>query len=210
MAQEIVYALGREPNAAPVEPAKAGVPLQKWGGVHAGPAQQTATPHIFAAGDVCGPYEVVHIAIQQGEVAARNAARLLRGGGEKLEEMDYTLKLFAVFTEPQVASVGLTTCEARELGYQFMEAHYAFGDHGKAMVHGATEGFVKLLAAGPERKIIGGAVIGPEASELIHEIVVAMRFGATAAQLAAIPHYHPTLSEIWTYPADALAQVSSE
>jgi pyruvate/2-oxoglutarate dehydrogenase complex dihydrolipoamide dehydrogenase (E3) component len=65
---------------------------------------------------------------------------------------------------------------------------------------------VKLLAEGGSGRLLGGACVGPEASELIHEVVVALRFGATATQLASIPHYHPTLSEIWTYPAEALAK----
>jgi pyruvate/2-oxoglutarate dehydrogenase complex dihydrolipoamide dehydrogenase (E3) component len=204
-AEEIIYCLGREPATESLRLEHAGVEVTPRGSVIASCAQQTSASHIFAAGDVCGPYEIVHIAIQQAEIAARNAARLLRGDAGTLEEIDYALKLFAVFTHPQVASVGLTEREATDLGLEFVEAKYPFDDHGKSMVRGETEGFVKLLAAGPEGKIIGGAVVGPEASELIHEIVVAMRFGATAQQLATTPHYHPTLSEIWTYPAEALA-----
>jgi pyruvate/2-oxoglutarate dehydrogenase complex dihydrolipoamide dehydrogenase (E3) component len=204
-AEEIVYALGRRPASGELGLEHAGVEVSPHGTVTANCCQQTSVSHIFAAGDVCGPYEIVHIAIQQGEIAARNAARLLRGDAGTLEEIDYRLKLFAVFTQPQLAAVGLTVREAADLGLDFVEACYPFDDHGKSMVRGETEGFVKLLAAGPDRKIIGGAVIGPEAAELIHEIVVAMHFGATAKQLASIPHYHPTLSEIWTYPAEALA-----
>lgn len=207
-AEEIVYSLGREPNVAPLEPQKAGVHVREWGGLHVNAHQQTGVPHIFAAGDVCGPYEVVHIAIQQGELAARNAAKLIGGEKGPLEEMDYALKLFAIFSHPEVAWVGLTAREASEqLALNFVQAQYPFAEHGKAMVHGETEGFVKLLAAGPDRRIVGGAVVGAQASELIHEVAVAMRFGATAAQFASIPHYHPTLSEIWTYPAEALAMM---
>ncbi len=204
-AEEIVYALGRRPALSRLGLEHAGVEVTTHGSVKADCRQQTTASHIFAAGDICGPYEIVHIAIQQGELAARNAARLLRGDAGTLEEMDYALKLFAIFTHPQVAAVGLSVREATQLGLNFVEACYPFSDHGKSMVRGEIEGFVKLLAAGPERKIVGGAVVGPEAAELIHEIVVAMRFGATAGQLATIPHYHPTLSEIWTYPAEALA-----
>jgi pyruvate/2-oxoglutarate dehydrogenase complex dihydrolipoamide dehydrogenase (E3) component len=167
--------------------------------------QQTSQPHIFAAGDVCGPFEVVHIAIQQGEVAARNAARLLAGGPEPLEQMDYRLKLFAVFSDPEVAVVGQGEAELRGQGVAFRAASYPFADHGKSLCMGETDGFVKLLAATGTGEILGGACVGPHAAELIHEIVVAMRFRATAAQLASTPHYHPTLSEIWTYPAEELA-----
>ena len=73
------------------------------------------------------------------------------------------------------------------------------------VVMGAVDGFVKLITDARTGKLIGGACVGPEAAELIHEIVVAIRFGATAAQLSTVPHYHPTLSEIWTYPAEELA-----
>jgi pyruvate/2-oxoglutarate dehydrogenase complex dihydrolipoamide dehydrogenase (E3) component len=169
-------------------------------------SQQSQVGHIFAAGDVCGPHQIVHIAVQQGELAARNAARLLGRQKGEMEKMDYTLKLFAVFSHPEVATVGLTEREATLLRYDFLAAKYAFSDHGKSMVRGETHGFVKLIAAKDTRRILGAACVGPEASELIHEIVVAMNFGATAGALARVPHYHPTLSEIWTYPAEELAE----
>lgn len=75
------------------------------------------------------------------------------------------------------------------------------------MVRGETAGFVKLLAHRETGEILGGSVIGPEASELIHEIVVAIRYRSTVREFALIPHYHPTLSEIWTYPAEELAEI---
>lgn len=204
-AEEIVYSLGRKPAIASLALEHAGVEVSPHGSVVANASQQTSASHVFAAGDVCGPYEIVHIAIQQGEIAARNAARLLRGDAATLEEIDYRLKLFAVFTLPQVANVGLTLREATDLDLNVMEAVYPFDDHGKSMVRGETEGFVKLIVSVGDCKIVGAAVIGPEAAELIHEVVVAMRFGATAGELATTPHYHPTLSEIWQYPAEALA-----
>ncbi|MFZ0435451.1 MAG: FAD-dependent oxidoreductase [Chthoniobacterales bacterium] len=198
----VVNALGRRPAIAGLGLEKAGVALE-------GPAictdleQRTTARHLFAAGDCCGPYEVVHIAITQGETAARNAAALIKGGAPVT--LDYRLKLFACFAEPQMASCGMTEQEARENGLQIITASYPFADHGKSLVKGETDGFVKLIADAGEGRILGGAVVGPEASELIHEIVVAMAFHATAAQLAVIPHYHPTLSEIWTYPAEEIA-----
>lgn len=198
----VVNALGRRPAIAGLGLQRAGVALE-------GPAictdleQRTTARHLFAAGDCCGPYEVVHIAITQGETAARNAAALIAGGAPVT--LDYRLKLFACFAEPQMASCGMTEQEARENGLQIVTASYPFADHGKSLVKGETDGFVKLIADAKMGSILGGAVVGPEASELIHEIVVAMAFHATAAQLAAIPHYHPTLSEIWTYPAEELA-----
>jgi pyruvate/2-oxoglutarate dehydrogenase complex dihydrolipoamide dehydrogenase (E3) component len=197
----VLNALGRRPHLSGLGLEKAGVALE-------GPAictdleQRTTARHLFAAGDCCGPYEVVHIAITQGETAAKNAATLLKGGTPLV--IDYRLKLFAAFTEPQMASCGMTEHEAREMGLQVIAASYPFADHGKSNVKGETDGFVKLIADASDGRILGGAVVGPEGSELIHEIVVAMAFNATAGQLALVPHYHPTLSEIWTYPAEDL------
>lgn len=203
-AEQIIYALGRRPATDGLSLGNAGVVLDD-GLIRTGKNQQTNVPHIFAAGDVCGPHEVVHIAIEQAAFAARNAARMLGRLNGDDEKIDYALKLFAVFTHPQVSLVGLTEREAREQGIDFRAASYPFADHGKSMVIGAVDGFVKLIAESKTGRLIGGACVGPEAAELIHEIVVAMRFGATAAQLASTPHYHPTLSEIWTYPAEDLA-----
>jgi pyruvate/2-oxoglutarate dehydrogenase complex dihydrolipoamide dehydrogenase (E3) component len=199
----VLNALGRRPSLRGLGLEKAGVALEGHA-ICADLEQRTTARHLFAAGDCCGPYEVVHIAITQGEAAAKNAAALLRGGSPVT--LDYRLKLFAAFTEPQMASCGMTEQEARESGMKVIKASYPFADHGKSIVKGETDGFVKLLADADSGVILGGAVVGPEASELIHEIVVAMAFHATAGQLALVPHYHPTLSEIWTYPAEELAE----
>lgn len=201
---QILVALGRQPATGNLGLNHAGVRLDgKKIAVRA--SQQSSQAHIFAAGDVCSPLDVVHLAIQQGETAARNAARLHASRPEPLEEMDYRLQLFGVFSHPQVAAVGASEEELRRANTPYAAASHPFDDHGKSMVIGETEGFVKLLAHRETGEILGGLCVGPEATELIHEIVVAMHYRATAAALAAIPHYHPTLSEIWTYPAEELA-----
>lgn len=202
---QLLNALGRQPAIGDLSLDAARVDCPQ-GTIRTDSRQQTSQPHIFAAGDCCGPHEIVHIAIQQGEIAARNASRVLAGDPEeKLESIDYRLKLFVVFTEPEVATVGLTEAEARAQGIDARSASYPFNDHGKSLVMGETEGFVKLIANPATGELLGGAVVGPHAADLIHEVVVAMHFHATAAQFASIPHYHPTLSEIWTYPAEDLA-----
>ncbi len=201
-AAQILHALGREPNVSGLNLAAAGI--TGLGRPEVGLTQQTSQPHIFAAGDIAGPYEIVHIAIQQGEIAARNAARVIAAEG-KLEQSDYRLRLYGIFSDPEAAVVGASDGELREAGIAFRSAKYPFNDHGKSLCMGETDGFVKLIAAAETGEILGGAVVGPHATELIHEIAVAMHFRSTAAQLAAVPHYHPTLSEIWTYPAEELA-----
>ncbi len=198
-AQEILFALGRVANTASLELEKAGVKTDQ-GRIVANEFMQTTAPHIYAAGDCTGPYEIVHIAIQQGETAAHNFQHPRRK-----RAMDYRLLISVVFTEPQVAVVGLTEKTAREQGLPFLTASYPFNDHGKSLIMEAKDGFVKLLAHPKTGEIVGGACVGPSGGELIHEIVAAMAKRMTVKELAAMPHYHPTLAEIWTYPAEELA-----
>jgi pyruvate/2-oxoglutarate dehydrogenase complex dihydrolipoamide dehydrogenase (E3) component len=202
-AHELFYALGRRPAVAGLNLKEAGVDVLPNGAVLVNDRMQTSQPHLFAAGDVAGLYEVVHIAIEQAVVAAKNAQRLL--AGKELGRIDYRLRLFAVFSHPQLALLGLTEREAVKQNIPFRSASYPFADHGKSLVRGEPDGFVKLIVHAESGEILGATAVGPEAAELIHEIVVAMHFRATASDLASIPHYHPTLSEIWTYPAEELA-----
>ena len=206
--ERIICALGRRPALDGLAPENAGLAVEH-GRLRASATQQCGAAHLFAAGDVCSPHEIVHIAVQQGEIAARNAARILGPLDGPLEETDYRLKLLAIFTHPQVATAGLSERECAEQSIAFLTAKYLFADHGKALVRAEPDGFVKLIVERDTRRIIGAACVGPEASELIHEIVVAMHFRATAGDLARIPHYHPTLSEIWSYPAEELAELAA-
>ncbi|MBV6500811.1 MAG: Dihydrolipoyl dehydrogenase [Prosthecobacter sp.] len=200
---EILTALGRQPSVGGLGLDAAGVTLSgKKVFVHA--TQQTSQPHIFAAGDVCSPLDVVHVAIQQGEICARNAARLLRGEAAS-EETDYRLLLFGVFSHPQVAAVGLSEAELSRRNVPCVSGTYPFNDHGKSMCMGETDGFVKVLAHRHSGEILGATCVGPHATELIHEIVVAMHHHSTVQDFMLIPHYHPTLAEIWTYPAEECA-----
>jgi pyruvate/2-oxoglutarate dehydrogenase complex dihydrolipoamide dehydrogenase (E3) component len=205
-ARQVLNALGRNPSLGVI--GSLGLETKK-GRLLVDSSLRTSLPHIFAAGDVCASLEVVHIAIQQAEIAAANAALHLGKREGEPRHMDYRLKLFAVFSEPQLAVVGATEADLRLAEKDFITATYPFNDHGKSMLMGETAGMVKLTAARSNGEILGGAVVGPEASELIHEVVVAMRYRATVHDLAAIPHYHPTLSEIWTYPAEEIAGILS-
>ena len=200
-AEEILFALGRVPNTESLDLAKAGVKTDSAGRVSTNAKMQTSVPHIFAAGDVCGPHEIVHIAIQQGETAVHNMVK-----PKSPRRMDYRLLLSVVFTEPQVATVGLTEKTARENKIPFLAASYPFNDHGKSLIMEAKDGFVKLLANPQTGEIIGGSCVGPSGGELIHEIVTAMAKRMTVRELAVMPHYHPTLAEIWTYPAEELME----
>ncbi|HRZ36276.1 MAG TPA: NAD(P)/FAD-dependent oxidoreductase [Candidatus Paceibacterota bacterium] len=198
-ADQVLLALGRSPNTAALDLEKADVRTEK-GRILANAEQQTSAPHIYAAGDCCGPHDLVHLAVQQGEVAGHNLAH-----ANAPRRMDYRLLVRVVFTEPQVAAVGFTEKEARAAGLEPLVASYPFSDHGKSVILDARDGFVKLLADARTGEIMGASVVGPLGGELIHEIVAAMHGRMTVQQLAALPHYHPTLAEIWTYPAEDLA-----
>ena len=200
-AEEILFALGRVPNTASLDLERAGVKIEN-GRVVTSDKMQTSAPHIFAAGDCTGPHEIVHIAIQQGETAVHNILK-----PRSPRKMDYRLLISVVVTEPQVAFVGLTEKEATARVIKFRTASYPFNDHGKSLIMEAKDGFVKLLASPKTGEILGGSCVGPSGGELIHEIVTAMAKRMTVHELAATPHYHPTLAEIWTYPAEELAEL---
>ncbi|MBM3270869.1 MAG: dihydrolipoyl dehydrogenase, partial [Candidatus Sericytochromatia bacterium] len=91
-------------------------------------------------------------------------------------------------------------------GRPVLAGSYPFADHGKAMCLARTEGFVKIVADRDSGEILGAAVLGPEGGELLHEMIVAMYFRATTAQFLQIPHVHPTLAEILTYPAEEIEE----
>jgi pyruvate/2-oxoglutarate dehydrogenase complex dihydrolipoamide dehydrogenase (E3) component len=199
LAEEIFFALGRIPNVASLALDKIGVELE-YGRIVTNRHMQTSVPHIYAVGDCTGLHEIVHIAIQQGEIAGHNIA-----SPDKMKSMDYRLITEVVFTDPQIASVGLTEKSAQVRNVPHLTAKYPFNDHGKSLIMEAKDGFVKLLAEPKTGEIIGGSCVGPMGGELIHEIIAAMYKRMTVQELAAMPHYHPTLAEIWTYPAEELA-----
>ncbi|MDQ2857135.1 MAG: FAD-dependent oxidoreductase [Candidatus Eremiobacteraeota bacterium] len=196
---EIFYALGRVPNLAGLELDRVGVTCHPISGIEVGPDMRTVAPHIFAVGDVTGPYQLVHVAIYQGELAARNAVNATA------EPADYSLqKTHTIFTDPQVAVVGETEKSLQASGTPYVVGSYPFGEHGKAVSINKTKGFVKMMASPIDGKIVGAAVVGPEASDLIHEVIVAMYYRGTVHDFVKIPHLHPTLAEIWTYPAEEI------
>jgi len=198
-AEEIFYALGRTANTAGLGLDKLGVTTEGER-ILTNARMQTSVPHIYAAGDCTGPHEIVHIAVQQGEIATFNVAH-----PDQPREMDYRLLTEVVFTAPQMATVGLTEKRAIAKDIPYLAASYRFADHGKALIMEARDGFVKLLANPTGGEILGGCCMGPVGGELIHEIIAAMSQRMTVHELAAMPHYHPTLAEIWTYPAEELA-----
>ena len=198
--RHLLNALGREPDLGGLGLEDAGVRVDPAGRVGVNRWQQTSRPHIYAAGDVCGPHDIVHLAIAQGELAARHAC-----GGRNLRPVDPALLLDVVFTEPQLAAIGRREGELRVAAVPTLQASYPFNDHGKSIIMGAAYGYVKVIAEPRRGRILGAEIVGPDAGELIHCFSGPLAMGATVFDLLRAPWYHPTLAEIITYPLEEIA-----
>ena len=197
-AEEILVAAGRYTNFEGLNLDVTNVDYT-FQGIGVNDEMATNDSSVFAVGDATGIYQLAHIAVYQGEIAGHNAFST-----EKIKA-DYRIVPEVIFTDPVFARGGLTEKEAKRDGRPVLTASYPFDDLGKAISTGQTKGFVKMLADSVTGEILGVEVLGAEADLLIHEMVVAMHFRATVQQLVKIPHFHPTLSEIFTYPAEEIA-----
>jgi len=193
-------ALGREPNTAGLNLAAAGVKTEPDGQIVINRWQQTSAPHIYAAGDCSGPAEIVHVAIQQAELAVRHACK--RKG---IKPIDWSQLLNVVFTDPQLATVGLLERDLDERKIKHLTASYPFDDHGKSILMEAKYGYVKVIAEPKRGRILGAEIVGKDAGELIHCFSVALTMRATVRDMLRAPWYHPTLAEIITYPLEVIA-----
>ncbi len=200
-AEHLFNALGREPNTTGLNLAAAGVKTKPNGQVIINRWQQTNAPHIYAAGDCSGPAEIVHIAIQQGVLAAQHAA-----GIKGLKAVDFSLLLNVVFTDPQLATIGRLERELDQAGTPFIRASYPFNDHGKSILMDANYGYVKIIAEPRRGRILGAEIVGKDAGELIHCFSGPLAMRATVFDLLRAPWYHPTLAEIITYPLEEIAE----
>ncbi len=200
-AAHLFNALGREPNVAGLDLAAAGVRTGPGGRILINRWQQTSAPHIYAAGDCSGPAEIVHIAIAQGELAARHAA-----GVKGLKPVDFSLLLNVVFTDPQLATVGRLERDLDAGGVPYLSASYPFNDHGKSILMEANYGYVKVIAEPKRGRLLGAEIVGKDAGELIHAFTTPLAMRATVFDLLRAPWYHPTLAEIVTYPLEEIAE----
>ncbi len=200
-AAHLFNALGREPNTAGLDLAAAGVATRPGGQIVINRWQQTNVPHLYAAGDCSGPAEIVHVAIQQGELAARHAA-----GVAGLKPVDYSLLLNVVFTDPQLATIGRLERDLTADGTPYLAASYPFNDHGKSILMDANYGYVKVIAEPKRGRLLGAEIVGKDAGELIHVFSAPLALRATVFDLLRAPWYHPTLAEIVTYPLEEIAE----
>jgi pyruvate/2-oxoglutarate dehydrogenase complex dihydrolipoamide dehydrogenase (E3) component len=193
-------ALGRKPATAELGLETTELECLASGHIGTNPYQQTNLPHIYAAGDCAGPHEIVHVAIRQGETAAKHAF------GLSVVPLEYDHLLTVVFTDPQVARVGLSVEQMMQRGIDPLSASYPFDDHGKSILMEAKWGYVAVHADRSSGRILGAECVSKDAGELIHSLSVAVALGATPSDLLKADWYHPTLSEIWTYPLEDLAE----
>jgi len=186
-AQYVLVAVGRKPNVEGMGLKEAGIRFNQKG-VEVNEKMETNIPRVYAIGDVTGKCLFAHFASAQGGVAAENAL-----GHEA--RMDSRVVPRCVYTLPEVASVGLTEKQAKEAGYEIKVGKFPFAANGKATILGEREGFVKIIAEAKYDEILGVHILGPHATDLIGEAVLAMRLEATIPDLGQAIHPHPTLTE---------------
>ncbi len=186
----VLMAVGFAPNVEGFGLENTGVQLTERGAIDIDEFMRTNVPHIYAIGDVTAKLRLAHVAEAMGVVAAETI-----GGAETMSLGDYRMMPRATFCSPQVASFGLTEQQARDEGYDVKVATFPFSANGKAHGLGEPTGFVKLVADAKYLELLGGHLIGPDASELLPELTLAQKWDLGALELARKVHTHPTLSE---------------
>lgn len=188
----VLSAIGRLPHTAGLFPEKAGVKLTPKGFVEVNTALQTSQPHIYATGDCIDTPAFAHTAYAEARVAARN---ILTGSAET----NAHLTPRTIFSHPQCASCGLSESEAVKAGIAVEVKKALFKVNAKSKILGDDSGFAKILISPENGLILGAVVIGNEATEIIHELMVAIEQNIPAAELTGMIHAHPTVSEIVRY-----------
>lgn len=185
---KVLMAVGRTPNTSDLNLEAAGIAYNRKG-IEVDDNMQTSLPHIYAIGDVNGKMMLAHVATFQGTRALNH----IQGKSDKIK---FNLVPAAVFTIPEVASVGLTEtkCDDEELDYKAVKV--PFGAVGKAVAMGEPDGFCKLIIDNETRTILGCHIMGAHASDLVQEVVTMMNLGVTIDDAKDIIHAHPTLNEI--------------
>jgi dihydrolipoamide dehydrogenase len=192
----VLVAVGRRANGDQVDAAKAGVEVSERGVITVDKQMRTNVPNIFAIGDIVPGPMLAHKATHEAKVAAEVAA------GEKSHFDARTIPSVA-YTDPEIAWVGLTETEAKEQGIDYDKTQIPWAASGRALSLGRSEGFTKLLWDKKTKRVLGGAIVGPAAGDLIAEVGLAIEMGADAADIGLTVHPHPTLSETVAFAAEA-------
>ena len=191
----ILEAAGRKPDSAAIGLDKAGVKLEN-GFINIDRRMRTNIANIFAIGDIAGPPMLAHKAVHEGHVAAEVAA------GEKTA-FDATVIPSVAYTDPEIAWVGVTETKARSQKIGVHVAKFPWAASGRAIANGAEFGQTKLIFSTETGRLIGGAIIGPSAGDMIGEICIAIEMGADAVDIGKTIHPHPTLGETIGMAAEA-------
>ena len=186
-ADQLLVAVGRRPSLEGLNLEAAGVAYDHSGiGVDA--RMRTSKKHIFACGDVCGPYPFTHMAEYQAGIVISNAVFRFP------KKADYGVVPWVTYSDPELARVGLTAKQAADTGLDPVVLRFPFKDIDRALAEVEPHGFVKLVTH--KKKILGASILGPHAGELLHELVLAMKTGATIADISATIHAYPTLAQV--------------
>jgi len=195
-AEKLLVSIGRKFNSAGLGLDELGMQMDERGRIIVDQMMETSVDGIYAIGDVVGGILLAHTATFEGLVAAENVT-----GGNA--HMNYHVVPACIFTTPEIGSVGLNTDKAAEQGIDVNVSRFSFGALGKAMAMGEDYGFVQLVINAKNDQVLGAQIMGPHASDLIHEVAVAMKMGATAEDIATTIHAHPSLPEAIMEAAEA-------
>ncbi|MFZ4809850.1 MAG: mycothione reductase [Ilumatobacteraceae bacterium] len=189
---DILVATGRTPNSDVIDAAAGGLAVLPDGRIHADATGATSVPGVWALGDISSPYMLKHVANHEARVVAHNVAH-----PDDLRSTDYQAVPHAVFTNPQIASVGITEREALEQGLDVMVATQRYSDVAYGWALEDTESFCKLIADRSRRVLIGAHIIGPQSSSLIQQLIHGIRYETSIDDMARGQYYiHPALGEV--------------
>ncbi len=200
---QVLVSVGRTPNLQNLGLEQAGIAFDRRGIVIDGQCH-TSVPTIFAIGDVTGKLALAHVASAQARVAVKTIAAELKPGAKLPAPLNYAAIPACVFTHPEIATVGLTEAGAAQLGIATRTGRFPFAAAGKALAGGETDGFVKWVAEAGTGKLLGGHILGHNASELIATMGLAVQAGLTAEQVTEAVFAHPTLSEAMHEAAEGI------
>jgi dihydrolipoamide dehydrogenase len=200
---KVLVAVGRRPNGGKIDAGAAGVAVDERGFIAVDSQLRTNVPHIFAIGDLVGQPMLAHKAVHEGKVAAEVIA------GHK-RHFDARLIPSVAYTDPEVAWCGLTETEAKAKGIKFEKGVFPWAASGRALSNARSEGVTKLLFDPEDDRVIGAAIVGTNAGDLISEAALAIEMGADAVDLGHTIHPHPTLSETVNFAAEMFEGVITD
>ncbi|HEX8870898.1 MAG TPA: FAD-dependent oxidoreductase, partial [Lentzea sp.] len=191
-AQQLLVAVGRQPNTDLLDAAKAGLELHADGRIKVDEFQRTSQPHILALGDISSDYQLKHVANHEAKVVQHNLLN-----PDEPRKSDHRFVPAAVFSSPQIASVGLTEEQAKAKGIRYVTSSQAYASIAYGWAMEDTTGFAKLIADPATGQLLGAHIIGPQASTVIQPLIQAMSFGLDAKSMARGQYWiHPAMPEL--------------